>query len=167
MSNGNDKKHLDTQYNCVLRRWKIAINGDIDFTCPASDCAGILAQMDEMFTDTGSVSFLSSLKTPWENPIIDFYKQESQSIAFIVESDDPDLETRLPKCLLRLEWNFKEQKSSAYEITSGGYSTTFFDPEHENKTQIRKFENELVFELNDWLESIKNGEEKFTVIAAD
>lgn len=150
-----------------LRRWKIAINGDIDFTCTAKEYAGILAQIDKMFLDAGSVSVPTSLKDPWQVPVIDFYKQETQSIAFIVESDDTDLVTRLPKCLLRLEWDFTEGKSGDFKITSGGYSNTVFGPEHENETQIREFEDELIYGLNDWLESIIDGDEKMTIVAAD
>jgi hypothetical protein len=160
------RRRAAIRFECLLRRWKFEINGDPLFSCSESEHLRICSEIDTMFQATGSVGCPTSHTKPWDTVVIDFYKFEHGSIAFIVESDTIDLADRLPKCLFRFEWSFDKGDDERYAIKSSGYSTTNFDPAQEDENQIMEFENQLISELNNWLESIIEGEAKLTIVAA-
>jgi hypothetical protein len=149
----------------ILRRWKFVINGDTKFSCSESEFAEISESIDDMFSGTGSVVVSTKHIKPWSSVVIDFYRNEPRSIAFIVESDLADINKRVPKCLFHFEWGIGKCKNGVYEITSGGYSITNFDPELEDEEQVILFENNLVSGLNSELECIISSDVKLNIIS--
>jgi hypothetical protein len=152
---------------CLIRKWRFEINGVPNFTCSSKKSSEISSEIFEYFTDTGSVSALTSYPAPWDYSIIDFFRQGMNSIAFVVKSfeDEENIKDARIKSAFFINWNFYKASDEMVCFSSDGYSNTFLLSESETEEQAKTYEDELVSGLNRWLPYFDK--EALSVVNAD